>query len=139
MIGSYAFLLPFLIRIFSLNYLLNLLTPSDVRENQKAGGREQKEKDEIIEKIQRYTKFWLMVFHPLSPAICWRRSILFYTFFRKAGMPVKLHFGIQADHSGFPSHHLIGHSWLTLNGTLFLEKEELSKGFKITYTFPPKQ
>lgn len=119
---SYLILaLPFLIRIKNLPDLCKYLTPRNIKTNDKKG------------KIIKYTDFLLGYKIPIFKKYCLRRSLILYNLLRESGINVIINFGIRKDRKG----KLIGHSWLTLDGKVYLEDERITeKLIRIDYVFP---
>lgn len=63
--------------------------------------------------------------------ICLRRSLLRYHFLRRAGLPVKVHFGARRLGEGIG-----GHAWLTLHGEPYYENPDNYLRYIIMYSYP---
>lgn len=62
---------------------------------------------------------------------CLIRSLVLFYLFRKKALGVKIHFGIKQNVSPFE-----GHSWLSLNGTYFLEHTDPLLLHTDIYSYP---
>ena len=116
-IAALAFLLPVLLRWVKLPTLLKVLKPW----NRVAPvGREQ------VDKIVRFTNF-IVGKGFAGKRACLKRSLLLYHFLKRAGVNVEMNFGIRKEKE------LIGHSWLTYQGRLYLDDEKSTRDFEIIY------
>ncbi len=61
---------------------------------------------------------------------CLNRSITLFHFLNRMGEPVVIHFGVKKKDNA-----LTGHGWLTRNGEVFLEKNDISYSFKPIISF----
>lgn len=101
--------------------LCKCLTPRSIKTNYR--------KDKII----KYTDFPLGWKIPVFRNTCLRRSLILYSLLRANGTNVIINFGIRKDKKG----KLRGHSWLTLDGKVYLEDERIAeKLIRINYVFP---
>lgn len=62
---------------------------------------------------------------------CYVRSLILYYFLNKAGLAVKINFGVKDS-----SRKIKGHGWLTLNNKIYLDDEKLCRDFKVVYSYP---
>ena len=84
-----------------------------------------------LQAIVYYTDRWLTIF-PYNPkGSCLPRSLVLFGFAQRCGFPVKIHFGVRGLDTG-----MVGHAWLTLEGTPFVEKTRQYKQMVETYSFP---
>jgi hypothetical protein len=76
-----------------------------------------------VDKIARYRFFVIR-------NNCLKKSLLFYYFFLQAGVRnVRIHIGISKEDA-----RLDGHSWLTLDGAVFLDSEDFVSKYTVIYT-----
>jgi len=112
---------PFLVRIKSLPELCDYFTPKNTNGNYRK------------EKIIKYTDFLVGWQIPIFTHYCLVRSLILYKLLRENGTNVVINFGVLKDRMN----KIGGHSWLTLNGKIYLEDERtIEKFIKIDYTFP---
>lgn len=118
-------LLPRLIRRKRLPDILAMLDPG-----QPSGQRDEEKLlktvgfvDTLLEYriLQRYGK-------------CMLRSMALFKLLRQQGWPVVIHFGVHRKEENEPA--IEGHSWLEMDGRLFLETSEEQK-YITTYFYPP--
>jgi len=106
-----AFLLPLLLRYLRFPDLLLMLGKKPARlpdpdyQNRQA------------EKVRLFTNF-VLGHRFAGRKTCLKRSLILYHFLRKIGLNVEIELGIARQESG-----LIGHSWLTCNGSPYPEPE----------------
>lgn len=101
--------------------LCKYLTPRNIKTNHRKG------------KIIKYTDFLLGWKIPIFRNSCLRRSLILYNLLRESGINVIINFGIRKDKKG----KLRGHSWLTLDGKVYLEDERITgRLIRINYVFP---
>jgi len=67
--------------------------------------------------------------------LCLRRSLTRYYFLRRAGLPLRLHFGAKFV-GGRPDRNVAGHAWLTLNNAPYFEDDENWRGFTAMLAHP---
>lgn len=86
------------------------------------------------DKIIKYSDFLLGWRIPIfRRGSCLIRSLILYKFLRESGVNVYINFGLRKDKKG----KLRGHSWLTLDGKVYLEDERITEKFiRINYVFP---
>lgn len=119
--------LPALLRLLPLPSLLRLLTPR-VRARKGSPESPASRAAVVMAVLSRLP--------PLRSRPCLYRSLLLYKFLREAGLPVRIHFGVNRREAGGG---LVGHSWLTLDGRPFLEREELQGRFATVFSYPPDE
>jgi len=71
---------------------------------------------------------------------CLRRSVVRFHLLRQIGFPVTIHVGAQkmpgvAGHGGTA---LVGHAWLTLDGSPWEESLETHQDYAVMYSYPPE-
>ena len=94
--------LPFLLKIFSLNRVLGLITPKEIKDSNKVLPRD---------KVIRYGKNIFKRHTLLQKNVCLKRSLLLYYFLRRNGDDIRIHFGIKRQGG-----KLTGHNWRTHQG-----------------------
>jgi len=62
---------------------------------------------------------------------CLTRSLILFYLFRKKGLGVRIHFGVKKNMSPFE-----GHSWLSINGTFFLDHTDPELLHADMYSYP---
>lgn len=99
--------------------LCEFLTPRYVKTNHRKN------------KIIKYTDFLLGC--RIFRKFCLVRSLILYRLLRESGINVFINFGLRKDKKG----KIRGHSWLMLDGKVYLEDERIAEKFiKINYVFP---
>ena len=92
------------------------------------------------EKVIKYTEYILNLDFWIWRPTCLKRSLILYRFLNKIGVDVQICFGVKYNKNMISkscNKSIDGHSWLVLNGEMFLEKDiEMAKEYKITYRFP---
>ncbi len=63
---------------------------------------------------------------------CFLRSLTLFKFLRRQGWPVEIRFGIMKTGDG--DRDITGHSWLVLDGEVFLEDQQ--RPYVTTYAYP---
>jgi len=129
-----ATILPFLIKLLSIQRLMKVLTPRDL--NVYKNLNIEKSKDKIV----KFTDYILGRNLWIYKTTCLKRSLVLYQLFRKSGIDVHVCFGVRYGDK-LPgreaSKKLVGHAWLLHKGEIFLEKNiEETKTYKMTYCFP---
>jgi hypothetical protein len=126
--------LPILVKWNTLPRLMNRLTPLNIHTLKHSAT------DLTSAKIVKYTDFILGWGVGVWKRTCLKRSLVLYHFFRDAGMPVFVCFGVripalakkQAAHG-----RLEGHAWLLHEGGIFLENDpDMTRTYMETYRFP---
>ena len=121
-------ILPLLIKFLSIQKLLKLLTPKDVKSYQN--------QERAKEMVVKYTDYILGRNYWMYKKICLKRSLILYHFLKKLGMNIRICFGVKLPDGKIKS-KLEGHAWLVYQGDIFLERDvEMTKSYKITYCFP---
>lgn len=87
-----------------------------------------------IGKITVYVNWWLNRKFLMFQPTCMKRSLALYQFYREAGMPVSIYYGIRKKQGGGNE----GHSWLTLDGKLLPPDGDAASQFHRTFVFPPE-
>jgi hypothetical protein len=135
-IGIFLFstILPLLLKLLSVNSLMNLITPKKIKHYKEMSI------EDLKGKLVRYTDYILALNFLIYKQKCLKRSIVLYHFLRKAGLNVSICFGVKfnKDVSGTTSkERLEGHAWLEYNGEIYLERDkEMTGAYKITYRYP---
>jgi hypothetical protein len=94
--------------------------------------RQRSPSDGEVECLDRLIELAPRVAHPLVRTGCLTRGVTLYWFLRRAGLDVKLTFGVDPD--GADS--IDGHCWLTLQGEPFLEDSDPRTRFIEIYRMP---
>ena len=127
-------LLPIFFKLFSLQKIIKLFTPTDSDVSKRANTKITKDK------LVKFTDYILNKNIKTRDNSCLKRSLILYHFLRKMGINVSICFGVKYnEHSNEKDkkNMLTGHAWLTYNGKIFLERnEQLTKTYKTTYSFP---
>jgi hypothetical protein len=121
---AFAAATPLLLRVYSLDRFLGLITPSPKCHD---GSISQLAVDRIIGLgvlLLKRNRLFLR-------NTCLKRSLLLYYFLRKNGIEVKIHFGVQ-KRAGY----LAGHSWLTRNGNLLADEGRFGEAFTPIASYP---
>lgn len=130
----FSSILPLLLKLLSVNSLMNLITPKKIRHYNEIST------EDLKEKLVHYTDYILALNILMYKQKCLKRSIVLYHFLRKSGLNVSICFGVKFNRDG--SHttskeRLDGHAWLEYNGEIYLEKDkEMTGTYKITYRYP---
>jgi len=84
-----------------------------------------------MEKAVVYTDalLWRLAFPLRGP--CLPRSLTLYYFARRYGLPVQFHCGVCRTNGA-----LQGHAWLSLAGRPFLEANNPTDNYAVTFSFP---
>jgi hypothetical protein len=122
---TFAAVIPVLMKFYSLERILGIITPSNKE-------RPKDVSHVSAKKIVRLGMFLLKRNRLFLKNSCLKRSLLLYYFLRKNGIEVNIHFGVK-KRGGY----LAGHSWLTKDGNLFADLERHSKAFTEVLSFPP--
>lgn len=69
----------------------------------------------------------MVVARPVVRPGCLTRAVTLYWFLSRSGLPVELRFGIATDGEA------VGHAWLALDDTPFLEATDPTARFTVTY------
>jgi hypothetical protein len=118
-------LLWFLLKWMELPRLLRLLDhPSNQR------GPLKEDDFERVHLIWNFAHFVLVKSLKIKNP-CLYRSLILFHFLRRRGLHSQIHFGIKKDVSPIE-----GHSWLSLNGEVFLEKADLQLNYADIYSYP---
>jgi len=127
-------ILPLLLKLLSVNSLMNLITPRKIKYYKKMST------EDLKEKVVKYTDYILGFNFLIYKQKCLKRSIVLYHFLRKAGFNVSICFGVRfnKDVSDTLSKERVeGHAWLEHNGEIYIEKnKEITETYKITYRYP---
>lgn len=83
-----------------------------------------------IQQIATCVEYVLLAARPLVRPGCLTRGLTRYYFLRRAGLDVKLCFGIGKVNDKF-----VGHCWLLKDGKPFMEKRDPAPVFKEVYAF----
>jgi Transglutaminase-like superfamily len=83
-----------------------------------------------IQQIATCVEYVLLAARPLVRPGCLTRGLTLYYFLRRAGLDVKLCFGI-----GKVNDKVVGHCWLLKDGKPFMEKRDPAPVFKEVYSF----
>lgn len=81
-----------------------------------------------------YMAVIMAVGRPLIQPRCLTRGVTLYTFFRRIGLPVELHFGVQQSRAAFT-----GHCWLVLAGYPFAEPGDPTIAYTTLYALPHRK
>ncbi len=127
-------ILPFLIRLLTVQRLMKFLTPRDIDAYKNLNI--EKSKDKIV----KFTDYILSRNFWIYKSTCLKRSLVLYQLLRKSGIDVHVCFGVRYNDK-LPGRgtgkKLEGHAWLLHKGEIFLEKNvEETKTYKMTYCFP---
>ncbi|NIT14672.1 MAG: lasso peptide biosynthesis B2 protein [Candidatus Dadabacteria bacterium] len=120
-------ILPLLLKIFSLNTLMKLLSTES-----------KADRDADAEKILRLTNLILHRNILVYKNICLKRSLTLYYFLSRMGQDVNIYYGVKkGEKVGDESTVLDGHSWIELNGKIFNESDKDAPNiYQITYSYP---
>lgn len=126
LLEMFAFLAatPLLMRFYSLDQFLSLITPSPKRHCNSNS-------QSTSSRINQLGSFLLKRDCLFLKKTCLKRSLLLYYFLRKNGIEVQIHFGVKKCGS-----YLAGHSWLTLKGNLFMDKKRVAVAFTPIISYP---
>ncbi len=117
-IAALASLLPFLQRWMTFPTLLRVLKPWKL-----VAPPERQQ----IDKIVHFANFVLGKGFS-GKRTCLKESLLLYHFLKRAGVDVEMNIGIRKAKG------LMGHSWLTYQGSSYLDHEESAKDFQVIYS-----
>ncbi len=85
------------------------------------------------EELQRLERLALAVLRRLyGRDFCMKQALLLYHFYRRAGKPVCIRFGVTRENG-----QLRGHAWVEWNDRPVAEARDPRQLFAITYTHPP--
>ncbi len=115
--------LPVMVRSLSIQSLVMRVTPSRDRTSIRGLSL-----DRVIYLCERCLRLLQGVGYRYS---CLRRSIVLYHFLRAEGVPVMINFGVQ-----WQGERLLGHSWLTLDKSLYLEEKKKVDQFVSFFSLP---
>lgn len=129
-----ATILPLLVKYLTVPHLMKVLTPHNIKLDRKCP------LDEVKDRIEKYTLYILSRNIWIYNNICLKRSLIFYHFLRKYGVPVTICFGVrykkETSHNPMEK-KMEGHAWLLSKGRIFLEKNpDETKTYKLTYAYP---
>lgn len=88
--------------------------------------------DKLI--IRKYVHIWIRIKGLFNPQHCWDRTLLLYKFLGSAGYNVEIYTGIRKDNLNKGS--MIGHSWVTIDGKVFDDKQDVADEHYITFHYP---
>jgi hypothetical protein len=117
-IAALASVLPLLLRWIKLRALLRVLKPWN---------RVARVEGQQVDKIVRFTNFILGKGFT-GKRTCLTKSLILYHFLKRAGVNVEINFGIRKGKG------LAGHSWLTYQGSPYLDNEESTRDFEVIYS-----
>lgn len=120
----FAVAIPLLMKVYSLDRFLNLITPSPRRYCNSNS-------QSTIASIRRLGTLLLNRDSLFLRNTCLKRSLLLYHFLRKNGIEVQIHFGVRKCGS-----YLAGHSWLTQKGNLFAGESRFAVAFTPIISYP---
>ena len=123
-IAAFLLLLPFMIRFLRIQTLVERITPGRTRSLEKSLTMER-----VIYLCERLLRLARKVGISFS---CLRRSIVLYHFLRAYGVPVVINFGAK-----WAGDALTGHSWLTLDGAVYLDTPGKVEQFVPFFSLPP--
>jgi acylphosphatase len=133
-IFALATILPPLVKLMTVPRLMKILTPGESRLNSEC------DKNDIMDKIGKYTHFILSRDFWIYKDICLKRSLIIYHFLRKHGIHVTVCFGVKYKNKqshAAKERKIEGHAWLLYNGSIFLEKNvKETEKYKMTYCYP---
>lgn len=121
---AFAAVMPILMKYFSLERVLDVLTPYEKRQTHKTSRASAKKIVHLGMLLLKRNRFFLK-------NSCLKRSLLLYYFLRKNGIAVQIHFGVKKLDD-----NLTGHSWLTQGGNLIADREQHRKAFTEVVSFP---
>ncbi|MGB9736214.1 MAG: lasso peptide biosynthesis protein [bacterium] len=121
-VGFYTFYMPFLENKYGLKELFEKLS---LRRGHRIC-------DKFV--IRQYVHIWLSIKGLLKPQHCWNRTLLLYKFLRSAGYNAVIYTGIRKD--AINRDAIIGHSWITIDGVVFDDKENIADEHYITFHYP---
>jgi len=84
-----------------------------------------------VQKITSYVKLLMNADMPFIRPGCLTRGITLYYFLKRSGVDLSLSFGL-----GKVEGQYVGHCWLTLNGTPYLERRDPRPGFTEILSLP---
>jgi hypothetical protein len=120
--GFYTFYMPYLEKRHGLKELFDLLSHNS----------NQHYCDRNI--IRNYVHTWLGIKGLFTPQHCWNRTLLLYKFLKSAGYNVTLYTGIRKD--AIHNTSITGHSWVTIDGRVFDDREKIADEHYITFHYP---
>ena len=120
----FAALMPLLLKCYSLERVLGMITPN-------IKGRQGVTSPASVESIVRLGVLLLKRNRLFLKNSCLNRSLLLYYFLRKDGIEVQIHFGVKKLQG-----YLTGHSWLTQNGNLLIDKKRHVEDFTTIISYP---
>lgn len=121
---AFAAVMPILMKCFSLEHILSMLTPCEKEQTENAPRAS----------IKRLVSLSLLLLNRNRLFLrnsCLKRSLLLYYFLGKHGVNVQIHFGIKKLDD-----RLAGHSWLTQDGNLIADREQHRRAFTEVLSFP---
>ncbi len=84
--------------------------------------------------IRNYVHTWIGLKGLLIPQHCWNRTLLLYKFLKSAGYNVAIYTGIRKD--AIRKSSITGHSWVTIDGKIFDDKQDVADEHYITFHYP---
>lgn len=121
---AFAAVMPILIKCFSLQRILGMMTPREKAQAQNTSHAS----------VKRIVSLGLLLLNRNRLFLknsCLKRSLLLYYFLRKDGVNVQIYFGIKKLDD-----RLSGHSWLTQDGNLLADREQHRRAFTEVLSFP---
>lgn len=122
-IASFLLFLPLMIRLFRIRPLVERITPGRTYYPGESMTRER-----VIYLCERLLRLARRMGFSFS---CLRRSIVLYHFLREYGVPVVINFGVM-----WAGDSLKGHSWLTLEGAVYLDTPAKVNQFVPFFSLP---
>ncbi len=121
-IGFYTFYMPVLETRYGLKELFSALSR----------GKERRPHEKDI--IRRYVRVWMGIKGRIVPQHCWNRTLLLYRFLKTSGYDVAIYTGLRKDSIGKAS--ITGHSWITVDGRVFDDREDVTREYYVTFSYP---
>lgn len=84
--------------------------------------------------ISRYVHVWIGMKDIFKTQHCWNRTLLLYKFLNAAGYTVTIYAGLRKD--SITSSRITGHSWVTIDGSVFDDREDIAYEHYITFHYP---